>query len=138
MCRGILVSLRNRGVFVPELSTDDIKEIYAVREAVESASAKILLAAPQEQINQTSQALKEILTEMAKQVELSDWHAISRLDMQFYTSFVEGVKNSRLLRIYDTLAAESRMCKSISKFPTHEWMPSCRNPEHPGFAGSGR
>ena len=37
--------MRNRGVFVPELSIDDIKEIYAVREAVESAAARILLAA---------------------------------------------------------------------------------------------
>jgi DNA-binding GntR family transcriptional regulator len=30
--------------------------------------------------------------------------------MQFHTTLVEGSKNSRLLRIYDTLAAESRMC----------------------------
>jgi DNA-binding GntR family transcriptional regulator len=107
---GLLVSHRNRGVFVQEMSLDDIKEIYAVREAVESAAAKILLAAPQEQIDLTGKALRESLTEMAKQVELSDWHAMSRLDMQFHTSFVEGAKNSRLLRIYDTLAAESRMC----------------------------
>ena len=107
---GILVSMRNRGVFVSEISVDDIKEIYAVREAVESAAARTLLAAPQDQLNLTGKALKEILTEMAKQVELSDWHAISRLDMQFHTTLVEGAKNSRLLRIYDTLAAESRMC----------------------------
>jgi DNA-binding GntR family transcriptional regulator len=107
---GILVSMRNRGVFVPEVTVDDIKEIYAVREAVESAAAKALLAASQDQINVIGTALKEILTEMAKQVELSDWHAISRLDMQFHTTLVEGAENSRLLRIYDTLAAESRMC----------------------------
>jgi DNA-binding GntR family transcriptional regulator len=107
---GILVSMRNRGVFVPEMSIEDIKEIYAVREAVESAAAKILLAAPQDQVDLTSKALQEILAEMAKQVELSDWHAISRLDMQFHTTLVEGTKNSRLRRIYDTLAAESRMC----------------------------
>ena len=124
---GLLVSYRNRGVFVQEMSLDDIKEIYAVREAVESAAAKILLAAPQEQINLTGNALKESLTEMAKQVELSDWHAMSRLDMQFHTSFVEGAKNSRLLRIYDTLAAETRMCISISKLPTREWMFWCRS-----------
>ncbi len=42
--------------------------------------------------------------------ESSDWQAISRLDMQFHTSFVAGTKNSRLMRIYDTLAAETRMC----------------------------
>jgi DNA-binding GntR family transcriptional regulator len=107
---GILVSMRNRGVFVPELSVDDVKEIYAVREAVESAAAKILVAAPKDQIKVIGQALQEILIEMAKQIELSDWHAISRLDMQFHTTLVEGTKNSRLLRIYDTLAAESRMC----------------------------
>jgi DNA-binding GntR family transcriptional regulator len=106
---GILVSLRNRGVFVPVLSTDDIKEIYAVREAVESASAKILLTAGQEQINLTCQSLKETLTDMAKQ-ESSDWQTISWLDMQFHTSFVEGTGNSRLIRIYNTLVAETRMC----------------------------
>ena len=107
---GILVSLRNRGVFVPELSIDDIREIYAVREAVESASANILLAAGQEQIDLTCQLLKETLADMAEQVDLSDWQALTRLDMQFHTSFVEGTGNSRLIRIYDTLVAESRMC----------------------------
>jgi DNA-binding GntR family transcriptional regulator len=30
--------------------------------------------------------------------------------MQFHTSFVAGTHNSRLMRIYDTLAAETRMC----------------------------
>jgi DNA-binding GntR family transcriptional regulator len=106
---GLLVSLRNRGVFVTELSIDDISEIYAVREAVEKASAEILLTAGQSQIDRTWQSLKEIITEMSMQ-ESSDWRAISRLDMKFHTSFVAGTKNSRLMRIYDTLAAETRMC----------------------------
>jgi DNA-binding GntR family transcriptional regulator len=107
---GILVSMRNRGVFVPELSIDDVKEIYAVREAVELSAAKMLLAAGRARINPTCQSLKEAVTDMEKQVALSDWQAIARLDMQFHTSFVEGTGNSRLIRIYDTLAAESRMC----------------------------
>ena len=107
---GILVSLRNRGVFVPELSIDDIREIYAVREAVESASADILLTTGKAQIGRTCQSLRDTLTEMAAQVESSDWQALTRLDMKFHTSFVEGTRNSRLIRIYDTLVAESRMC----------------------------
>src|SRR5919112_4285185 len=40
---GLLVSHRNRGVFVLELTVDDIREIYAVREAVESTAAEALL-----------------------------------------------------------------------------------------------
>jgi DNA-binding GntR family transcriptional regulator len=107
---GILVSHRNRGVFVLELSTDDIKEIYAVREAIESAAANILMDAGPEKINDTCDVLKGIIKDMAKQVAASDWQAIARLDMQFHTSFVAGTGNSRLIRIYQTLAAESRMC----------------------------
>lgn len=107
---GILVSHRNRGVFVLELSTGDIKEIYAVREAVESTAANTLLDAGQQQIDETCQVLKGIVKDMAKQVAVSDWQAIARLDMEFHISFVAGAGNTRLIRIYKTLAAESRMC----------------------------
>ncbi|SDJ27812.1 DNA-binding transcriptional regulator, GntR family [Arthrobacter cupressi] len=107
---GILVSHRNRGVFVLELETEDIQEIYAVRESVESAAANALLDGSPEQIKATCELLRETIGEMAKQVAVSDWQAIARLDMQFHTSFVAGAGNSRLIRIYKTLAAESRMC----------------------------
>jgi DNA-binding GntR family transcriptional regulator len=107
---GILVSHRNRGVFVLELSSDDVKEIYAVREAVELAAANMLMDAGQEKISDTCDVLKGIIKDMAKQVAVSDWPAIARLDMQFHTSLVAGTGNSRLIRIYNTLAAESRMC----------------------------
>jgi DNA-binding GntR family transcriptional regulator len=107
---GILVSHRNRGVFVLELSAEDIREIYAVRQAVESTAADVLLDAGQEQVADTCRALQAIIGDMAKQVAVSDWQAIARLDMQFHTSFVAGAGNTRLIRIYETLAAESRMC----------------------------
>ncbi|WP_247043191.1 GntR family transcriptional regulator [Arthrobacter rhizosphaerae] len=107
---GILVSRRNRGVFVLELSIDDIREIYAVREAVETTAADALLDAGQEQVDGTCQVLTSVIEDMAKQVAASDWQAIARLDMQFHTAFVSGTGNTRLIRIYETLAAESRMC----------------------------
>jgi DNA-binding GntR family transcriptional regulator len=106
---GLLVSMRNRGVFVKELTIDDIREMYAVREAIEKAAAEILLAAGHSQIDRTWQSLKEIVAEMSKQ-QSSDWQEIARLDMQFHASLVAGTRNSRLMRIYDTLAAETRMC----------------------------
>jgi DNA-binding GntR family transcriptional regulator len=107
---GILVSHRNRGVFVTELSTADIREIYEVRESVELAASNTLMDAGQEQIQDTCQVLKEVIRDMAKQVAASNWQEIARLDMQFHTSFVSGAGNTRLIRIYETLAAESRMC----------------------------
>lgn len=107
---GFLVSHRNRGVFVLELSMEDIQEIYVVREAVESACAAILLNSGESVIRKTSKELKGIISDMAKHVASSNWQELAKLDMAFHTTFVAGTGNSRMLRIYETLAAESRMC----------------------------
>jgi len=107
---GILISRRNRGVFVLELATGDIKEIYAVRETVELAAADALLNESRTRVRDTCEALKAVLRDMAKQVAVSDWQALARLDMDFHSTLVAGAGNTRLIRIYNTLAAESRMC----------------------------
>lgn len=107
---GILISRRNYGVFVKEVETHDLREIYAVRESIESAAANRLLDSSPKQISETCEVLKEIVGEMAKQVPASDWQTMAGLDMQFHSALVEGVGNSRFIRIYKTLAAESRMC----------------------------
>jgi DNA-binding GntR family transcriptional regulator len=107
---GILISRRNYGVFVLEVETHDLKEIYEVRESVESAAASRLLDGSPKQIKDTCEVLKEIVGEMAKQVAAPDWQTIARLDMQFHSALVAGMGNSRFIRIYKTLTAESRMC----------------------------
>ncbi|MBP2267804.1 DNA-binding GntR family transcriptional regulator [Pseudarthrobacter sp. PvP004] len=107
---GILVSRRNRGVFVLELSPQDNKEIYAVREAMEITAADALLDADPGHLRDTCRALSRILRSMAKQVTVSHWHNLAQLDMEFHTTFVAGARNSRMSRIYETLAAESTMC----------------------------
>lgn len=107
---GILIYRRNYGVFVLEIETTDLEEIYAVRQTIESTAAGILLDGSPEQIKDTCEVLEEILVKMAKQVVASDWEAIAQLDMQFHSSFVAATGNSRLIRIYKTLATESRMC----------------------------
>jgi DNA-binding GntR family transcriptional regulator len=107
---GILTSRRNHGVFVLEVERKDVREIYAVREAIESAAASRLLDGSPKQIKETCDVLKEILDEMAKQVAPSGWQTIALLDLQFHSALVAGLGNSRFMRIYKTLAAESRMC----------------------------
>lgn len=56
---------------------------------------------------------------MAKHVALSEWPALARLDMQFHSAFVTGSGNSRLIRIQQTLAAESRMCVHLEMSHPH-------------------
>ena len=107
---GILISRRNYGVFVLEIRTHDLREIYEVRESVETAAASRLLDGSPQQIQDTCEVLRKIVGEMAMQVATSDWQTIARLDMQFHEALVAGTGNSRFIRIYKTLAAESRMC----------------------------
>jgi DNA-binding GntR family transcriptional regulator len=107
---GILISRRNRGVFVPELSIQEINEIYAVRQAVESLVVDVLLDGSQLRLQDTCGALKAVVDDMVKQVTASDWQEMAKLDMQFHAALVAGTGNRRLMRIYETLAAESRIC----------------------------
>ncbi|MEV7607699.1 GntR family transcriptional regulator [Paenarthrobacter sp. NPDC089322] len=107
---GILISRRNYGVFVLEVERHDLREIYEVREVLETAAANRLLDGSPKQITETCKVLRRIVGEMAKQVATSDWQTIARLDMQFHSALVAGTANSRLIRIYKTLATESRMC----------------------------
>lgn len=93
-----------------EVETHDLREIYEVRESLESAAASRLLDGSPKQIKDTCEVLQEIVGEMAKQVATSDWQTIAGLDMQFHSALVAGTGNSRFIRIYKTLAAESRMC----------------------------
>lgn len=107
---GILVYRRNHGVFVSQIERHDLREIYKVRESLESAAAGRLLDGSLRQIKDTCVALKGIVGEMAKKVATSDQQAIARLELQFHSALVAGAGNSRFIRIYKTLAAESRMC----------------------------
>lgn len=107
---GILVYRRNHGVFVSHIERHDLREIYKVRESLQSAAAARLLDGSLRQIKDTCEVLKEIVNEMAKKVAASDQQAIARLELQFHSALVAGAGNSRFVRIYKTLAAESRMC----------------------------
>jgi DNA-binding GntR family transcriptional regulator len=107
---GLLVSYRNRGVFVLELTATDIAEIYAARKAVEAAAAESVLAAGQAKVTSIAQALRHVVHQMAAAVSTGDWSRLAELDLAFHGTLVEGSGNSRLSRIYATLTAESRIC----------------------------
>lgn len=107
---GLLVSHRNRGVFVLEMTVKDVAEIYAAREAIEIAAAGAIIAQGPERIAQTSETLGKIVAKMGPLVAAGDWRALSELDVKFHVAFVNAANNSRLSRTYQTLAAESRIC----------------------------
>ncbi|KGJ72760.1 GntR family transcriptional regulator [Cryobacterium roopkundense] len=107
---GLLVSHRNRGVFVLDLTITDIREIYAAREAIELGAATEILAERRGELAAIAETLSRIIEEMVPLVAAGDWHRLSEVDLNFHLAFVKSAGNSRLSRIYSTLAAESRIC----------------------------
>lgn len=107
---GLLVSHRNRGVFVVELSPGDIAEIYAAREAVEQAAARTVFEGNQDLKAAAVARLGMIVAEMPALIAANDWKNLAKQDLKFHATLVEATGNSRLVRIYSTLAAESRIC----------------------------
>jgi DNA-binding GntR family transcriptional regulator len=107
---GLLVSKPNRGVFVVELTADDVEEIYSVREILELGAAELMMAKPAAQRRQAADKLLGMATKLSGAAAADDWSRVQKLDLEFHTSLVSAPGNSRLLRAYTTLATESMIC----------------------------
>jgi DNA-binding GntR family transcriptional regulator len=105
--QGLLVSERNRGVFVPVLSDEDVRDIYRLRGAVESAALAELVRNPRPQ---TFSHLWEILGRYRKSLRAQDWEGADELDLMFHREMVYASGSRRLIHAFDTVAVETRMC----------------------------
>ncbi|GAA4823933.1 GntR family transcriptional regulator [Tomitella cavernea] len=107
---GLVVSRRNRGMFVVELTPRDVAEIYSARAAVELAAADDLAGRPDPERAAVAARLRAIIGRMPGHVRSGDWPSVARADLQFHSTLVARTGNSRLTRTYATLAAETRIC----------------------------
>ncbi|MFE4196649.1 GntR family transcriptional regulator [Paenarthrobacter sp. NPDC056912] len=104
---GLLVSIRNRGVFVAEISDADIRDIYEARTAVEKAAAGLLVdAGPLA----AGQALLSKVQDMEAARARNDSEAMSEADIAFHEKLVAMASSPRLSRMHGTLLTETRMC----------------------------
>lgn len=104
---GLLVSIRNRGVFVAEFGEADIRDIYEARTAVEKAAAGILLSSD---FRRAGQALLDRVADMEQAKLADDPEAMSEADIAFHETLVAMASSPRLSRMHGTLLTETRMC----------------------------
>jgi DNA-binding GntR family transcriptional regulator len=105
---GLLRSERHRGVFVIELDDDDIADIYLARMAIERTALTLLCERrPDEPVFDRICALVEAMEQAA---ERHNWADMADLDLQFHETVVEATGSKRLMRMFRTLIAETRMC----------------------------
>lgn len=105
---GLLRSELHRGLFVNELTTDDIRDVYTVRAIIERAACSLILRRCDPA--RTADRLDQIVARMRTAVRDDDQKARGTADADFHETLVAAAGSPRLVRMARTLVAETRMC----------------------------
>ncbi|WP_454788696.1 GntR family transcriptional regulator [Mycolicibacterium lutetiense] len=101
---GLLIAIRNRGVFVNTMDSGEIRDMYLAREAIERTASRQIL---QGDYASAGDALLAVVDEMAAARDLDE---VSEADMRFHEVLVELAGSPRLSRLHQTFLVETRMC----------------------------
>lgn len=104
---GLLRSERYRGLFVIELNTDDVWDIYLAREGVERAAVRALIRRRDPEL---LEPLAKIVKRMESAARSKRGTSLPALDLQFHAQVVEASGSPRLKRVMQSLLVETRMC----------------------------
>lgn len=130
---GLLISYRNRGLFLIEMTPENVRDMYLAREAVErTAAAQVHRLSPE----LVRQELLDVVAEMATGADDSNVTAVGNADLRFHQVLVAGAQSPRLQRAHETLLTETRMCLAALEetYSVHE----SRVEEHRALAESFR
>lgn len=105
---GLLHNRPHRGVFVPELTDEDLVDIYFAREAIETAALRRVMASGA--VVSISRLLATEVDRMVEGLQRDDWNTVIDHDLRFHTHLVSAAESRRLSRMYSPLIAETRMC----------------------------
>ena len=104
---GLLVSHRNRGLFVITMDDDDIRDMYVARTAVERAALEqVILRTPDD----AAAILADCVADMERFADDPNGPQIADADMAFHHTLVELSGSPRLSRLHETILVETRMC----------------------------
>ena len=101
---GLLLAIRNRGLFVIQMTSDDIRDMYMAREAIERAAAGKIIDGDHVSAGDELLLLVEQMTQATTPAEVSD------LDIAFHERLLQLANSPRLSRMHQTSITETRMC----------------------------
>lgn len=111
---GLVRVLPRRGVMVCAVSPDDMREIYDVIIALESASAELIAAKPAEERGLVADALDGLNRRMQDALMVEDLAAWAADDDKFHQHLVEKSGNRRLARLFHTVMDQSHRARMIT------------------------
>jgi DNA-binding GntR family transcriptional regulator len=109
---GFLISVPHRGYFIPEAGTDDLLELYELRETVDGIAARRTAGAPDHA--RIAARLRRLLARQHKAIEANDLQRYGELDLAFHRLIWEGAGSRRLIPIAENLIAQVRLGNRLS------------------------
>jgi DNA-binding GntR family transcriptional regulator len=97
----------HRGAFVRVMSLADRLDVYVAREAIETGAARRILDAPPPDLSDLRAALEELAAIADGADEVTE--PVIDADIRFHQELVALAGSPRLVRAFETLAAETRM-----------------------------
>lgn len=101
----LLVHEMNRGVFVRELTVDDVKSIYQFRKILETSA----LAQTETHTSLQKNRIRLAVTEGLVAAEAEDWRGLGTANMHFHRAIAGLAQNSRVDGVMSQLLAEQRL-----------------------------
>jgi DNA-binding GntR family transcriptional regulator len=108
---GLLHSEPHRGVFVPVLTEEDVRDVYLAREALESAAIRSIIASGSAAA--ASESLDRFVAQMQQAEASGDWETVGNLDLEFHVALVDATSSPRLKRMFSTVISETRLCLGV-------------------------
>lgn len=105
---GLLKSFPHRGVFVVELSEEDMLDVFFVRASLEEAAIRRVIAGGDR--TATARLLTGISERMDRAMRDGDHASGGDLDLEYHRALVDAAGSVRLSRTYATVQAETRLC----------------------------
>jgi DNA-binding GntR family transcriptional regulator len=97
----------HRGAYVRVMSLADRLDVYVAREAIETGAARRILDAPPSDLSDLRAALEELAEIAEGEDRVTD--PVIDADLRFHEELVALAGSPRLVRAFETLAAETRM-----------------------------
>jgi DNA-binding GntR family transcriptional regulator len=110
---GLLRRERNRGVFVVALDAASICDVFYLREVIERAAAHRVA---ERQDRRALAQLAATLDDLAAALD-GEWSELVEVDLEFHRCLVRSSGSERLVRAFEPLYAETRLC--LAALATH-------------------
>lgn len=104
---GLLVSHRNRGLFVMELDDEAMRDIYLARGAIERTAVRTIVTSGR---GADAAELVDIVDAMREYETSPADPQVSALDMQYHEALVALSRSPRLILMHGTLLTQVRLC----------------------------